>query len=69
MLLVQDEQVVQTLPAYATKEALAAGMFLGRPVGGADLFDTGGGGQSPEGRAKPAVVVADQVFGVPTKRM
>jgi hypothetical protein len=39
-------------------------MFLWCLVGGADIFDAGGSGQSPEGWSELGVMVANQLLGV-----
>jgi len=63
--LAEDQGVIQALAPDAAEEPLADGVLPGRAVGRAQLHDAGPRSQPGEGRPKLAVVVADEVLGMP----
>lgn len=61
--LVQNEQVIETLPPHAPQKALTARIGSRRVERGPEYLDPGPACYTCEERTKLAVVVPDQIFG------
>jgi len=67
LLLLQDEQVIETLATHTAEEALADGIGTWSMIGRFENFDATGLGNPREGHAKFAIVIPDEIFRPHTK--
>src|SRR5450631_2723135 len=68
MALAQDDDVIETLPAYAAEEALTGGIHIWRAHGGLDDPRSEGLGSEIEFGAELAVPIADDELGPDAER-
>src|SRR5215469_473016 len=67
LLLLQDEQVIETLATHTAEEALADGIGTWSMIGRFENFDATGLGYPREGHAKFALVIPDEILRPHTK--
>ena len=62
LLLLQDEQVIQTLATHTAQKPFTDGIGAWRMNGRLEYLDAAGGGHAREGHAKLAIVITDEVL-------